>query len=134
MSFDPITAVLKLGDTLIDKFVPDKTEAQKAKVELLRMAHDGELETMRGQIEINKIEAASDSLFKSGWRPAIGWVCVLALAFNYIGYPVWAWAAASYQLPVPPELDIADLLTLLLGMLGLGGMRMHEKINGVAAK
>jgi hypothetical protein len=94
------------------------------------------------QVDINKIEAASTSLFVSGWRPAVGWVGVLGLAYQFLGYPLmqWCWAfGQSYDiipkgLNPPPDLDVEQLMTLLAGLLGFGGMRSFEKSKGVASK
>jgi len=82
---------------------------------------------------INKVEAAHGSLFVSGWRPFIGWVCGVALAFQYLVRPFWIWASAVWwpSCPVPPTLD-GMLWELVLGMLGIGGLRTIEKWKGVA--
>ena len=82
---------------------------------------------------INKVEAAHGSLFVSGWRPFIGWVCGVALAFQYLIRPFWIWASAVWWpgFPVPPTLD-GMLWELVLGMLGIGGLRTIEKWKGVA--
>jgi len=119
--------------TIIDRVIPDKNAAEKAKqelqTELLRSAVQGEL----AQLEINKIEAANPSAFVSGWRPFIGWVCASAMAFQYIVAPMGVWTASFFMdnVPVPPSLDDV-LMELLFGMLGLGTMRTVEKIKGVA--
>jgi hypothetical protein len=94
------------------------------------------------QVDINKIEAASSSLFVSGWRPAVGWVGVFSLAYQFLGYPVMQWGWSFFQgmdiipkeLPAPPNLDVEQLLVLLSGLLGFGGMRSFEKHKGVASK
>ena len=90
---------------------------------------------VQGQLDINKSEAANPSLFGAGWRPAIGWVCGVACAWNWIGLPVVkvALAVAGYKLALSPA-DITEMLPILMGMLGLGGLRTVEKINGVAAR
>jgi len=94
------------------------------------------------QVDINKIEAASTSTFVSGWRPAVGWVGVAGLAYQFLGYPLMQWCWTFGQgvdlipkgLPPPPDLDVEQLMTLLAGLLGFGGMRSFEKYRGVAAK
>jgi hypothetical protein len=94
------------------------------------------------QVDINKIEAASTSLFVSGWRPAVGWVGVAGLTYQFLGYPLMQWVWAFGQgvdlipkgLPPPPDLQVEQLMTLLAGLLGFGGMRSFEKYRGVAAK
>jgi hypothetical protein len=94
------------------------------------------------QVEVNKIEAVSSSLFVAGWRPAVGWVGVLGLVYQFLGYPLmqWGWAFGQgvdlipKELHPPPDLDVEQLMTLLAGLLGFGGMRSFEKHKGVAAK
>lgn len=90
---------------------------------------------MGGQIELNKLEAGSPSLYKSGWRPGAGWVCVAALAYDFLLRPLvpWVVAVASGRALAPmPELNMEALLTLLMGLLGLGTMRTLERIRGKA--
>ena len=85
------------------------------------------------QTDVNKVEAANTRLFISGWRPFIGWVCGSGLACQFIVGPLVTWACALAGKAVTfPSLDLGTLLTLLLGMLGLGGMRTYEKINKAA--
>lgn len=140
MALEPITAALELGVKVIDKLFPDKTEAEKAKLRLLEMQQAGELaqlnadlELAKGQLAVNTEEAKSGSVFVAGWRPAVGWVCVLGLLYTFLLRPLLSWASGfGTGIPTPPPLDMGDLLTLLLGMLGLGGLRTTEKIKGVA--
>jgi hypothetical protein len=94
------------------------------------------------QVEVNKIEAASSNFFVAGWRPAVGWIGVLGLAYQFLGYPLMQWCWAFGQgvdiipqgLNPPPDLDVEQLMTLLAGLLGFGGMRSFEKSRGVASK
>jgi len=94
------------------------------------------------QLGVNKIEAASTNWFVSSWRPAVGWVGVAGLAYQFLGYPLMQWLWAFGQgvdiipkgLPPPPDLDVEQLMTLLAGLLGFGGMRSFEKSRGVASK
>lgn len=124
---DAIAAGLKV----LDKFIPDPAAKAKAEAELREslMAWD------RGQMDVNKAEAAHSSLFVAGWRPWIGWVCGVALAFQFVLSPVAVWAstAIGYPLPAPPKLD-DSLWQLMTGMLGIAGLRTYEKMKGVAAK
>lgn len=127
--------------TIIDKIFPDANKAAEAKLELFKLQQQGEFKALEaelqlalGQIDINKTEATSASLFVSGWRPAVGWVCVFGLTYTFICQPLLAWGSNIYAIPVPPDLDMGTLLTLLGGMLGLGGLRTVEKINKVANK
>jgi hypothetical protein len=86
------------------------------------------------QIEVNKAEAASGSVFKGGWRPFIGWVCGSAFAYHFVLQPVIVFVvvAAGVELPPLPEFDMASLMTVMMGMLGLGGLRTYEKQKGIA--
>jgi hypothetical protein len=85
------------------------------------------------QTDVNKVEAASSDPFTSRWRPFIGWVCGSALAWHYIGRPVASWFLLMTGAEAPiPEVELGDLLVILLGMLGLGGLRTAEKLRGVA--
>ena len=88
-----------------------------------------------GQIEVNKAEATNESLFVSGWRPAIGWSCALAFAWTFVIAPLVAYSAtlAGWKGSLP-SLDLNQLMPVLLGMLGLGGMRTYEKVSGVKMK
>ena len=102
--------------------------AQKYQTDILTA--DTQLAQM--QADINKAEAASTSTFVAGWRPFIGWVCGSGLAMQFIVGPLTTWIAAMFgRAVVFPTLDMSTLLTLLLGMLGLGAMRTAEKLNGV---
>jgi hypothetical protein len=146
MAFDPLTAgieagqgVLSLLTGVIDRIWPDPAQANAAKLELLKMQQTGDLARLtaatgmvQGQLDTNKAEAASASVFVAGWRPAIGWVCAAALAFQYLGRPIVSAAlGASGHVVVIPGLD-DSLWQLLLGMLGLGALRTAEKVRGVA--
>lgn len=102
------------------------------KAELEKLILEIEAKAIQGQLEINKQEAAHPSLFVAGWRPFIGWVCGIALAYNYIIRDMLIWASQYFQVPMPPELGLETLMTLLLAMLGVGGMRSFEKTKGVS--
>ena len=130
---DPVTAVLGIGSQLIDRLWPDPATRDAAKLELLRLQQDGELEEFRGakelalgQLNVNLEEAKSDEWWKAGWRPFIGWVCGFGLLYQFIVYPILV-----AFVPKIVELDMGTLLTLLFGILGLGAMRMNEKVKGV---
>jgi hypothetical protein len=121
-----VGAVAGLADTLINKIWPDKTEKEKAEIAAAVMV-------VKGQMDINQTEAASPNIFVAGWRPFIGWVCGVACAWNWVGLPVVkvALAVVGHRLELSPA-DLTEMLPLLLGMLGLGGLRTAEKIHGVA--
>lgn len=135
MALDPLTAALDIGGKLIDRLWPDPTQAAAAKLELFKLQQSGELQMIAGQMDINKAEAATGSLFLGGWRPFVGWVCGIACAWNWIGLPVAKFAAAFFGHPLDiAAADIGEMLPLLFGLLGIGGLRTIEKLNGVAAK
>jgi len=119
--------------TLLDKIIPDPQAAAAAKMEMLRLQQTGELAQITGQLEINKSEAQSASVFVSGWRPFIGWVCGAAFAWNWIGLPMAkvALGLAGYVMELAPA-DLSEMMPVLLGMLGLSAMRTVEKIKDVA--
>jgi hypothetical protein len=133
-----------VGKVAGDLITTDKEKLQMALEERKLDLEEKKIDqaTDLAQVEVNKIEAASSSLFVSGWRPAVGWVGVLGLAYQFLGYPLmqWGWAfGQSYDiipkgLNPPPDLDVEQLMTLLAGLLGFGGMRSFEKHKGVASK
>ena len=135
MAFDPLTAALEIGTKIIDKIWPDASQAAAAKLELIKMQQSGELAVITGQLEINKAEATSTSVFVSGWRPFIGWVCGAACAWNWIGIKIALFVAAYFDhtLNLAPA-ELSEMMPVLMGMLGIGGLRTIEKLNGVARK
>lgn len=121
-------AVSDLANTVINKIWPDKTEAEKQQLAAAVMV-------VQGQIDINKEEAKSPSVFVSGWRPAIGWVCGTACAWNWVGLPIAKLLLTLWGHPVTlSPADLTEMMPILLGMLGLGSLRTMEKINGVASR
>ena len=139
-ALNPGTLLLSLGGKIIDNLIPDPAQQAAAKLKLLEMQQQGqfkEIDTVvalaKQQTDVNKVEAASPSLFIGGWRPGVGWVCVFGLGYSFIGFPMLSWASTYYKIPPPPVADMGTLITMLGGMLGLGGLRTAEKIKGVAA-
>jgi len=124
---DAIAAALKI----LDKFVPDPQARQTAESELRSSLQLWD----KGQTDVNAVEAANPNVFVSGWRPFIGWVCGLALAYQYVAAPILMWLAATLSIPLasPPKLD-DTLWQLVFAMLGIGGLRTFEKLKGVARK
>jgi hypothetical protein len=120
-------SVADLANTVIGRIWPDKTEQEKAQLAAA-------VTLVQGQLSVNQAEASNPSVFVAGWRPFIGWVCGAALVYHYIVRPLLPWLLALIGKPVPaiPPLDMGDLITILLGMLGLGGLRTYEKKQGVA--
>ena len=119
---------------LLDKFIPDADTKAKLAHEIATMSARQAHESAMAQIEVNKVEAASRSTFVAGWRPSVGWCCSLALFWHFVLAPLVTFGAAWSGYPVPPlpTFDMDSLLTVLLGLLGLGGLRTAEKIKGVA--
>lgn len=127
MALDPLTAGLDLAKSVVGAIFPDKTEQEKAQLAAA-------VQLVQGQLSVNQAEAGNSSVFVAGWRPFIGWVCGASLAYTYIGYPLLLWAGAAWFPSIhPPTLGNDGMLyELLLGMLGLGGLRTFEKVKGVA--
>lgn len=125
-----IDSLLSIGTKIIDRVIPDKTAAAQAQAELVKMQVSGELQQLAGQLDINKTEAQHQSVFVAGWRPFIGWVCGVALCYQFVLRPVVTWAVPSlgYTVAEMPGLD-DNLWELMFGMLGLGGLRSYEKIK-----
>lgn len=117
---------------LLDKFIEDKDQKAALAHDLATMAERHAQELAKGQLEINKAEAASGSIFKGGWRPFIGWVCGAAFAYHFILQPiiVFGVTVAGVTIPELPEFDMGTLMPVLMGMLGLGGLRTVEKLQG----
>jgi hypothetical protein len=131
--------LLEAGLKIIDKVIPDPQAKAQAQLELLKLQQAGEfkqldadLQLMLAQVKVNETEAASSDPFRAGWRPAVGWVCVTGMAYTYIAQPVFAWLSMTKGWAVPPTIDTMDLLIMLGGMLGFGGMRSFERIKGKA--
>jgi hypothetical protein len=117
---------------LLDKFIEDKDKKSAIAFKLSTMAEKYAQELAKAQLEVNKTEAAHRSLFVSGWRPAVGWTCCIGLASQYILIPManFALALANSTIEIP-VLDMATMMPVLMGMLGLGAMRTIEKAKGV---
>ena len=103
----------------IDDFTLDKAE----KAQLIQ-------EINKAQIEVNKVEANSNSLFVSGWRPFVGWTCGVALCYHFVLQPFLTFVLYSFGQQITiPTFDMGTLTTILMGMLGLGGLRSYEKVK-----
>lgn len=132
-------ALIPLLGNLLEKILPDPAAQAAAKLEMLKLAQSGELEAMHNdtalslaQLDVNKAEAGTD-LFRGGWRPAVGWVCVVGLLYQFLLMPILPWlvTVAGGQVPPLPSIDNGALMVLLTGMLGLGGLRTAEKLKGL---
>lgn len=122
-------------NTVVDRVIPDKNAAEKLKNDIQKEMAEADVKGILAQLDIDKAEAASPSMFVAGWRPFIGWVCGAALAYQYVVAPIGMWAAtwAGFHVPMPPKLDDV-LYQLVFGMLGMGALRSFEKVSGVATK
>ena len=118
---------------LLDKFIEDKDQKAKLAHEIATMAEKQAHDNAMAQIEVNKIEAASPDFFKSAWRPFIGWVCGVAFAYHFVLQPIIIFVVALFgaEIPALPEFDMASLMTVLGGLLGLGSLRTYEKSKGL---
>ena len=122
----PVTGIL-------DKVIEDKDQKAKLAHELATMADKLSHEQQLAQIEVNKAEAASGSLFKGGWRPFIGWVCGIAFCYHFVVQPIIIFVVALVGVNIPnlPEFQMNTLLTVLGGMLGIGSLRTYDKQKGL---
>jgi hypothetical protein len=119
---------------LLDKVIEDKDQKAKLAHEIATMAERQAHEAAMAQVEVNKAEAKHSSIFVAGWRPFIGWTCGIALCYHFVANPIilFGVAAAGLTIPALPEFDMGSLMTVLMGMLGLGGLRTFEKTKGIA--
>jgi len=139
MSFDPLSAALEVGKTLIEKIWPDPVK-QSQEIRLLEELHqkgdlaqlNARIKLITGQLEVNKIEAGHKSVFVAGWRPFIGWVCGFGLAYATIIEPIMRFVATMFDYAGDfPVIDTTLTMQVLLGMLGLVAARTREKEKGV---
>ena len=122
----PVTGIL-------DKVIEDKDQKAKLAHEIATMSDTHAQQALLSQLEINKAEAASGSLFKGGWRPFVGWVCGVAFAYHFVLQPLIVFILTVFGSDIPelPEFDMSTLLTTLGGLLGIGGLRTYEKKSGL---
>jgi hypothetical protein len=135
-------AAIPLIGKVIDKLFPDPAQRDQAKLRLLELQQQGDLAELDaevklalGQLEVNKAEAQSAHWFIAGWRPAVGWICAAGVGWNFIVQPLVLWWGAFHEPAIQaPALESDQLMVLLLGMLGIGGMRSFDKMQGTDAK
>ena len=122
----PVTGIL-------DKVIEDKDQKAKLAHEIATMSDTHAQQALLAQLEINKAEAASGSLFKGGWRPAVGWICAIAFGYHFVLQPLIIFVVTIIGVDIPdlPEFDMSTLLTTLGGLLGIGGLRTYEKQKGL---
>jgi hypothetical protein len=142
MALDPISIGLEFVGKIADKIWPDPVAKQEGLFKLEQLRQTGELaqltaetDLMKGQLAIDTEEAKSESVFVSGWRPFIGWVCGSAFAYKFILQPFLIFglmaAGSKFDYHTLPTLDWSELLPVLMAMLGMGGLRTYEKAKGV---
>ena len=128
-----LSALLGPATQLLDKFVEDKDKKNELAHEIATMAERHAQELAKGQLDINKAEASHKSIFVSGCRPFVGWTCGVALCYHFILAPLILFGVgiSGHTVHPLPEFDMGSLMTVLMGMLGLGGLRTFEKTKGL---
>ena len=124
-----ITSLIEPVTGLLDKFIEYKDQKAKLAHEIATMGEKHAQQLSLAQIEVNKAEAASGSFFKGGWRPFVGWVCAVAFAYHFVIQPllIFIFSYIGIEPPDLPEFQMNTLLTVLGGLLGIGGLRTYEK-------
>jgi hypothetical protein len=136
----PWGAVINAAVSIIDKVIPDPAQKAAAQLAVMQLQQTGDMAKLQSQTElalaqinVDNTEAASNSLYKSGWRPATGWICAFGLAYQFVLNPFISWLGTNLiKWAPPPNLDMVTLLTLLGGLLGLGTLRTIDKAKGTA--
>ena len=128
-----LSSLIQPVSNLLDKAIPDQDLKRKLSHEIATMSEKHAQSLALAQIEVNAAEAASGSLFKGGWRPCIGWICGIAFGYHFVLQPVIIFVVALIGMEIPelPKFDMNTLLTVLGGMLGIGGLRTYEKQKGL---
>lgn len=135
MSITGIGEIANFATDLVNKFWPDKTQAEKDQLALQVQQMTIAANLTQGQIDVNKAEASSQSVFVAGWRPFVGWVCGAAFGWTFVIGPLMSFTLSAFKVSVSlPQLDLSQLSPVLMGMLGLGVMRTVEKVNGLKMK
>ena len=121
-------SVVGIAGKVLDKFIQDKDLKAKLQHEMDMQLHNANL----AQIDVNKAEAASGSIFKGGWRPFVGWVCGVAMLYHFLLQPIIVFTLSASGITFDlPQFDMGSLMTILMGLLGLGGLRSFEKHKGL---
>jgi hypothetical protein len=133
--------LVKDAGAALDNLLTSDEERRSLALESKKAEQNFQIETMKieaslatAQTDINKEEAKSSNWFVAGWRPAVGWVCVLGLTYQFLIMPFLVWASLNFGWKSPPALETGPLYTLLTGMLGLAGMRTYEKVKDAQQK
>lgn len=127
-----LTLILPLITKAIDRLIPDKAKSLEIQNEIQKTLIENWAQINVEQSETNKIEAAHRSLFVAGWRPFVGWCCAIAMLWHFVLCPIVIFVLTMFgHQTTAPEFDMNTLMTVLMGMLGLGGLRTFEKLKGV---
>jgi hypothetical protein len=129
---DIVSGLAKPVTDLISEFITDKDKAAQLAFDISTLAATQAHAQVLAQLAVNQAEASSGSMFVGGWRPAVGWVCVLAMALNFILTPMLGPVVEAYTPIVMAPLEMGEMMPILLGMLGLTAARTYEKRQGVA--
>lgn len=126
MALDPITAGIGLASTIVSRVWPDKSAQEQQQLAAT-------LAMIQGQVAVNQAEASSESALVAGWRPFIGWACGMACVWNWLGLPVakLGLTLAGHPIVLSPA-DLSEMMPVLMGMLGLGGLHTFERVKGVS--
>ncbi len=128
-----IDTILGTIGTVLDRVIPDKNKRAEAQEALQSALQSNEFQLAIEQIKVNAIEAQSDNIFKSGWRPFIGWTCGTAFSLHFVIFPILNWIIVLFgHSAINIAFDMQSLMYALGGLLGLGGMRTYEKMKGVS--
>ncbi len=131
-SFNPLSAGIELITGIISRVWPDKTEQQKAQLEAALRADENLTKLLTGQMEVNAAEAANPNRTWLTWREIVGYTCAAAFAWQFVLLPISLFVAASLNHPIsPPTFDITTMVTVLMGMLGIGGLKTYERVKGL---
>ncbi len=126
MALDPITAGIDLASTIVGKIWPDKSAQEQQQLAAT-------LAMIQGQMAVNQAEASNESTFVAGWRPFIGWACGMACVWNWMGLPIAKLGLTLYGHPIAlSPADLSEMMPVLMGMLGLGGLHTFERVKGVS--
>jgi hypothetical protein len=125
-----IDGIISTIGTVLDRVIPDKNKRAEAQEALEAASASQDFQLLIEQIKVNAIEAQSDNFFKSGWRPSVGWICSIAFGLHFVIFPILNWfLMLCGQLPILVPFQMDTLLTVLLGLLGMGTLRTFEKIK-----
>ena len=127
-----VEGIFKGVSDVVKTFKADPLEVLKLEHAIKEAQMSAEVAMAQAQTKINEVEAGSERLFVSGWRPAIGWICATGLFYTFVLQPLLEWGSTNFSLMPPPHLDSGVLVSVVTGLLGLAGYRTYEKVQGVA--